>query len=319
MSTQLLCYEINNPSDLVTSYEETRAGFLALALEKNTRATPYVQEAISLKTLVSRQARKPEDILGLTDIRPAILTAAGVSDKAAAHLTEEDQIKAITELIERFLKPSGEKFIDELVFRFLLTKGDALGGKMRNLAGLLAERKLSRSIISVLSLSHRQYKWLDKNSRRWLDGKFGQVGTEETVLGFYWQNPRGEDRLLVYNRTVPIVGKNVDLSLLSIKFGDFKNAKGQAECYIALGELKGGIDPAGADEHWKTANSALDRIRDAFGKKGFAPKTFFVGAAIELSMSKEIYRQLEEGKLNCAVNLTKDSQLTALCKWLIDL
>ena len=31
-----------------------------------------------------------------------------------------------------------------------------------------------------------------------------------------------------------------------------------------FGELKGGIDPAGADEHWKTGNSALVRIRKAF-------------------------------------------------------
>jgi hypothetical protein len=33
---------------------------------------------------------------------------------------------------------------------------------------------------------------------------------------------------------------------------------------IALGELKGGIDPGGADEHWKTAQAAFNRIRQAF-------------------------------------------------------
>jgi len=31
-----------------------------------------------------------------------------------------------------------------------------------------------------------------------------------------------------------------------------------------MGELKGGIDPAGADEHWKTANKALDKMRKPF-------------------------------------------------------
>ncbi len=30
-----------------------------------------------------------------------------------------------------------------------------------------------------------------------------------------------------------------------------------AEKTLMLGELKGGIDPAGADEHWKTANTVL--------------------------------------------------------------
>ncbi|MDZ4383273.1 MAG: AvaI/BsoBI family type II restriction endonuclease [Thermodesulfovibrionia bacterium] len=44
--------------------------------------------------------------------------------------------------------------------------------------------------------------------------------------------------------------------------------------YIALGELKGGIDPAGADEHWKTARTSLIRIQKAFSKKGFSPDIF---------------------------------------------
>jgi hypothetical protein len=34
---------ITKPEDLVTSYNETRAGFIAIALEKNRRATPYVE------------------------------------------------------------------------------------------------------------------------------------------------------------------------------------------------------------------------------------------------------------------------------------
>lgn len=36
---------LQSSQDLETSYEETRAGFVALALEKNRRATPYVAEA----------------------------------------------------------------------------------------------------------------------------------------------------------------------------------------------------------------------------------------------------------------------------------
>ena len=33
---------LQSSDDLVTTYEATRAGFVALALEKNRRATPYV-------------------------------------------------------------------------------------------------------------------------------------------------------------------------------------------------------------------------------------------------------------------------------------
>jgi hypothetical protein len=39
---------LQSSDDLVTTYEATRAGFVALALEKNRRATPYVAEARAL-------------------------------------------------------------------------------------------------------------------------------------------------------------------------------------------------------------------------------------------------------------------------------
>ena len=91
------------------------------------------------------------------------------------------------------------------------------------------------------------------------------------------------------------------------------------EKYIALGELKGGIDPAGADEHWKTANSALGRIRNSFGKLKLKPQAFFIGAAIENSMSSEIYKQLQKGTMSNAANLTDDEQLTTICEWILNL
>jgi type II restriction enzyme len=119
---------LQSAASLVTPYEQVRAGFVALALEKNRKATPYVEEAKALKTLAS-QVKNPADLLKLAEIRPAILTAAGVSDKAAGHLTDDDKTNAIRGLIENFLEPAGQDFIDELVYRFLLTRGDSLGGE----------------------------------------------------------------------------------------------------------------------------------------------------------------------------------------------
>ena len=60
-----------------------------------------------------------------------------------------------------------------------------------------------------------------------------------------------------------------------------KSILNRPEIIIALGELKAGFDPAGADERWKTANSALDRIRKGFRAITKQPQLFFVGAAIE--------------------------------------
>jgi hypothetical protein len=98
-----------------------------------------------------------------------------------------------------------------------------------------------------------------------------------------------------------------------------KIAISECEHFVALGELKGGIDPAGADEHWKTAKAALDRINNAFKKKHFSPYLFFIGAAIEIKMAGEIYNNLKTKYLNNAANLTKPEHITALSDWLIKL
>jgi type II restriction enzyme len=203
----------------------------------------------------------------------------------------------------------------------LLTKGDALGGKARNLAGSLGERKFLRSLLSVFNLSGIKYKWKDDETNTWLDKPKDDVGIEKRIKAIYWK--KKSDRLLVLNINVPLVNKNVDLSILQAKFDELINGKQsiihQHYKYVALGELKGGIDPAGADEHWKTANSALNRIRTSFSKKRLKPQTFFIGAAIENAMASEIFKQLKTGAMNNAANLTNDKQLTTICDWIVNL
>ncbi len=311
---------IKSADDLVTSRQDTRAGFIAMALEKNYIAVPYIEEAKALKALAS-QVKKPKDLLKLKDLRVGLLTASGLSDKSLNYLNDDDRIIAIKGLIEKFLEPAGDNFIDELVYRYLLTKGDALGGKARNLAGSLGERKFLRSLISVFNISGINYKWKDSDTNTWLDKPTDDRDIEKRIKAIYWK--KKSDRLMILNINVPLVNKNVDLSILQAKVDDLKTGKQsiihQPDKYIALGELKGGIDPAGADEHWKTANSALNRIRTSFDKKKLKPQIFFVGTAIENAMAIEIFKQLKSGAMNNAANLTHDGQLTAICDWVINL
>lgn len=131
---------IKSARDLVTSREKTRAGFISLALEKNYLAVPYIEEAKALKALANK-VKNPIDLLFVKDLQVGLLTASGLSDKSLSHLTDRDKTIAIKGLIKEFLEPAGDNFIDELVYRYLLIKGDALGGKARNLAGSLGERK----------------------------------------------------------------------------------------------------------------------------------------------------------------------------------
>ena len=68
-------------------------------------------------------------------------------------------------MIEEFLVPAGDCFVEELVYRFLIIKGDSLGGQMRNLVGLIAETKLKRKILSLLSMYQIDYSVLFKKGK----------------------------------------------------------------------------------------------------------------------------------------------------------
>ena len=330
MKTKIKPYEkyIKVSKDLVTTYEAKRAGFVALVLEKNRKANPFIAEARALK-IEAEKCDNPKELLKIRLIKNALITASGISDKALNYLNEDDILDIIDkELIEKFLIPAGTEFIEELVYRFLLTKGDQLGGIMRNLGGKLGERKFSRSIISVLKILSINYSWLDSESKKWLKEPTDDADIELRVNGVSWKYNK-LDRTLLFNRKVPFIGddgkgKNVDFCLLSVSPNELKKRGStsplkEAENYIALGELKSGIDPAGADEHWKTAHSALRRIRKSFQAKSLNPATFFIGAAIENSMAGEIYSQLKENNLSNAANLTNDNQVAALCNWLVTL
>jgi len=300
--------------DLVTTYEAKRAGFVNLALEKNRRITPYIAEARALQE-AALQAKTPLDLLKIKGIEAGLLTAAGLSEKALAHLLPDDKSNAIKELIKNYLEPAGSKFVEELVFRYLLTRGDALGGSMRNIAGVLAQRKLTRAILSTLTIAGLKYSWQDTKTRKWITHSTDVSEIETSLRGIYWQR-EDTHRTLIYNLTIPFIGNNVDLCLFSTAPENIESAYSLPDSYIALGELKGGIDPAGADEHWKTARSALERIREAFTQKGFSPGLFFIGAAIEKKMAEEIWKQLESGMLNNAANLNEENQIASISHWL---
>ena len=309
---------LSTSADLVTAPEEIRSGFVALALERSRQATPFVEQARALKVSAMR-AKYPNDLLEIEGIQTALLTAAGFSEKATKHTNETDKTSAIQDFIEKFLKPAGANFVEELVYRFLLTRGDSLGGSMRNIAGKLAERKVTRSLISALTLTETTYEWLNAASNTWVKGSNNNTDIELSLKALSWKKHKAT-RTLIYNRTIPIVGKNIDMCLLDCAPDEINpDTYKIPEKFIAFGELKGGIDPAGADEHWKTAQTALTRIKNAFANENLLPDLFFIGAIIADSMAQEIWGQLEDGPLKNAANLTNPDQVASLINWLVDL
>ena len=310
------------PADFVTSKDEIRAGFIAMALEKNAASIPYITEAKVLRTLAS-QAESARDLLNIKGIRSGLVTASGLSDKATGHLNDADLTKALEDLIEKILEPAGEDFVDELVYRFLLIKGDSMGGTMRNLAGRLGHRKFLRTIIASLSMAGTGFWWRHSKSGKWHEGSAEQNNIENDARALYWKTG-SQDRLLLTNVNFPIVRRsNVDFALFDAGMDDYGRGKSDIVTQYTrartLGELKAGIDPAGADSHWKEANSALNRIRGAFAQQGANPKIAFVAAAITSRMGIEIVEQLQSGILAYAANLTKDEQVAMTCAWITSL
>ena len=309
---------IHCADDLVTTYEQTRAGFIESALEKNKKAKPYIEQAKTLKSL-ALGVSSPLELLGIKEIRSCLLTACGLSDKAMPYFNENEKDEAIKKMISEFLEPAGDTFVDELVYRFLLIKGDALGGSMRNYVGLIAQMKLIRKLLSLLSIQELPFMVLlrkDKQKNSWQGYEYEDIFDKvEDIIAIQW----GGNRILFFNTNIPLVGNNVDICLYKGNTEDFRDKKiiTQNDKAIMFGELKGGIDPAGADEHWKTGNSALERIRKAFAH--YSIKRSFVAAAIQKKMATEIYKQLQNHTLSNAANLTVDMQLTAYCNWIINL
>ncbi len=312
---------VRRAKDLETTYEATRAGFLEYALRKSKESIPYIDKARALQSVVERETKSPKDLLKITRIREPLYESAGVSVKARSHLQIKDLDSILAEFIEKFLIPAGKSYVDELVYRYLLTAGDALGGRMRNLVGAIAGERFTRFMIAHLEIAKDDYYFYNKSSDKWLPRKKYTIDQVSEIRSIQW---RGGKRQLIYNLNVPLVGKNIDLVVLNQKSdelsGDrFKKIINEPKYYIAIGELKGGIDPAGADEHWKTANTALHRAREAFQRQHIELPLFFIGAAIEQSMAEEIFEQYSRGRLaNCA-NHTFDPQLASLCSWLVNL
>ena len=113
---------LRSADDLVTKEEAVRAGFLAIAVERSRLSVPFVAQAQALK-VAAISAGSVERCVADAALRPAMLAAAGVSDKGAGHLTDADKDIAIKNLAETYMAPAGTGYVDELVFRYLLAKG----------------------------------------------------------------------------------------------------------------------------------------------------------------------------------------------------
>jgi len=84
------------------------------------------------------------------------------------------------------------------------------------------------------------------------------------------------------------------------------------------GELKGGADPAGSDEHWKTATQALDRILQAAEATGRPqPMLSFIATILVDRVATDAQSWIEQGKLTSVYNLTQMYEREEEMEWFL--
>jgi len=305
---------LTSATDLVTTHEETRAGFVELALERSRQATPLVEEARALQDAV-RRAAAPLDLFDIPGIETGLLIAAGIAEKALPRLREDDRTEAINNLIKHHLEPAGDKFLEELVFRFMLHRGESLSESMRNIGKVLAQRRLTRAIISALNVAGVPYRWRAKPAS-WVDMADDDSEIERSLQGLTWGSGQ-RARTLLYNLNVPVVGSVVDFVLFAAG-PQLVIQSGYAEynMFLILGELKGGADPASGERPFGMSG-ALNRYRLAFEETPYMPMLIFIGAAIDEYTAMEVWEQLETDKLANAANLSRHEHLNAIARWLV--
>lgn len=67
---------VQKASDLVTTHESQRNGFLEYALRKSKESIPYIDKAKALKLILEQKIKNPKDILKLDDIKSSCYEAA---------------------------------------------------------------------------------------------------------------------------------------------------------------------------------------------------------------------------------------------------
>ncbi len=232
------------------------------------------------------------------DIRPFMLSAASFSAKSLKCYSEKARGVAIGNLLKSLTGTVAEKR-NELGSLFRTNEGETRNGVVKNKFAKTGERKFVRDIQAALRRRGVAYDVHRQGGR---------------IKSMSWQG-----RCLLFNFT-PCTGRNLDALLVSADSEKEAKilARADASCWLAFGELKSGIDKAGADERWKTASGMIHWTRRNLRGYKSVP-IFFAATTIVPTMAKEILSELRTGKLAFVSNMTKSDQRAALTDWLTGL
>jgi hypothetical protein len=201
--------------------------------------------------------------------------------------------------------------------------GDSIGGAWRNEVGRLAYVE----VITPLALHLHRRGYLETIVYR-LKGQVVQADEEQQVdssevhelvisdlIDLETILAELEDQRVVYrelrlcNGNVLLLNRQItwlDAGGQSYRIGPDLFSSSSEDEMLWGGELKGGADPAGSDEHWKTATRAFDRILLACERTNRPqPPLSFIATILVERVAREAADWIEQGKLTSVYNLTQ--------------
>lgn len=288
---------ITAAKDLVTQKTDTMNGFIEQAKEKRKDIIKYTKTLNYF--LLNKHLIKDIHIARQDKLIMQFLTAAAMlSQKSLLYFSIEEQNRIISEIID-FSKFNDKEYLEQLKHQYLINCGESLGGSMRNIIGQKAQNYFISTILETLQQKGYQFDIVRSK--------------KDKIVQISWN-----DRCIFFDKKPKIIGKSIDFIVVkgnSAKNNNIENL----DDYIICGELKGGVDPAGADEHWKTGLSALNRIDKVFSDHNKnKPVLIFLGAAIASFMAGEIFHLLENNWLGAAANINNKNQLQYIVDLIVD-
>lgn len=145
---------ITKAKDLITPHKAVRDGFLEQAFAKTKKANPYIVETKKFYAAL-KQHKSIKAIASLQSIRPQLLAAAGFSSKAQTHLSNKELTDSLAKVIKQIAGKYSRGWREEILYRYLLTMGDSLGGSMRNYTGAIATAKFAKAITTALKANNQ--------------------------------------------------------------------------------------------------------------------------------------------------------------------
>lgn len=204
--------------------------------------------------------------------------------------------------------------------------GDGLGGVSRNEVGRVASTQIMRYLLTDLH-SIRQVHSVRYFLKGSLDSlEEGEEEQQEDVGELIFTDEMNLSNVLDNLERYRVKYKEMtlnngysllldrqliwrDVEVNEYKFGTDLHSRTDAIDMIWAGEIKGGADPAGSDEHWKTATKALQRIIDASRDTGRnQPQLSFLATILVDRVAFDAQQWINEGKLTSVYNLTRISE-----------